>query len=102
MSFSNIVAGDFGQVAQLTFVDTDTGQAADISSYSASVQMIFVDPDGNETAKAATFATDGTDGVIEYVVESGLFNQAGNWRVYGRVAGADSRLTTVWHRFTVL
>ncbi len=102
MSFSNIVAGDFGQVAQVTFIDTDTGQPADISSYNASVQMVFVDPAGVETVKLATFATDGTDGVIEYTVEEGLIAQAGNWRVYGRVAGAGSRLTTVQHKFTVL
>lgn len=101
MSFDKIVNGDYGQTAQLTFTDVDTDAAADISSYSTTIQMIFVDPGGNETAKTATFATDGSDGVIEYTVESGLFDEAGDWQVYGRVAGAASRLTTVKHKFWV-
>jgi hypothetical protein len=101
MSFSNIRVGDFGQVAQVTFVDTDTDAAADISSYATTKQMIFVDPSGNETVKTATFATDGTDGAIQYTVESGLIDEAGIWTVYGRVAGTASRLTTVQHRFIV-
>jgi hypothetical protein len=102
MSFTDIVNGDFGQVAQLTFVDTDTDAAADISGYATTIQMIWVDPSGNETAKTATFATDGTDGVIQYTVESTLLDEAGTWHVFGRVAGASSRLTTVRHRFQVL
>jgi hypothetical protein len=102
MSFSDIVNGDYGQTAQLTFVDTDTDAAADISAYSTTIQMIFVDPDGNETAKTATFATDGSDGVIQYTVESDLFDAAGTWQVYGRVASGTARLTTEKHRFEVL
>ena len=71
MSFKNIVVGDFGQVAQLTINDVDTGAAADISSYSSTIQMIFTDPSGTETAKTATFVTDGSDGLIKYTIESG-------------------------------
>lgn len=102
MSFSHLVAGDFGQVAQLTFIDTDTGLPADISSYGEAVRMVFVDPAGNETLVAAAFATDGTDGVVAYTVEDGLIDEGGWWRVYGRVEGGGARLTTVWHRFKVL
>lgn len=102
MSFTNIVNGDYGQTAQLTFVDTDTDSAADISAYSTSIQMIFVAPSGSESAKTATFATDGSDGVIEYTVASGLFATAGVWYVYGRVTSATAKLTTKRHRFEIL
>lgn len=101
MSFDNIIVGDFGQQAQLTIIDTDTDAAADVSSYSSTIQMIFTDPDGNDTAKTATFDTDGSDGVINYTIEDGLFDEAGNWKVRGRVQGGSSKLTSVQHTFYV-
>lgn len=102
MSFDKIVAGDYGQTAQITIIDVDTGSAADISGYASTIQMIFTDPGGTETAKTATFATDGTDGVIEYTTEDGLFDEAGWWQVRGRVQGASSKLTSEQHSFQVL
>ena len=101
MTFKNIVAGDFGQVAKLTIIDVDTKAAADVSTYSSTIEMIFTDPSGTETAKTATFDTDGTDGVIEYTTEDGLIDAAGNWSVRGRVQGAASKLTSVIHNFEV-
>lgn len=101
MSFKNIVKGDYGQVAKLTFIDVDTDSAVDISGYATTIQMIFTDPDGAETAKTATWSTDGTDGVIQYTIETSLFDAAGYWQVRGRVKGASSTLTTVNHTFPV-
>lgn len=101
MSFDSIVAGDFGQVAKLTFIDVDTNAAADVSGYATTIQMIFTDPSGTETAKTATFDTDGTDGVIKYTTEDGLIDTAGNWQIRGRVQGVGSKLTTVVHHFQV-
>ena len=99
MSFENIVVGDFGQVAKLTFIDVDTDVAADISSYSSTIEIVFTDPDGNATSKTATFDTDGTDGVIKYTIESGLIDESGHWTVRGRVQGGSSKLTAVEHEF---
>ena len=101
MSFENIVVGDFGQVAKVTFIDVDTGVAADISGYASTIEIVFTDPTGTETAKTATFDTDGSDGVIKYTIESGLINKAGNWRVRGRVQGGSSKLSTITHEFLV-
>lgn len=101
MSFEKIVAGDFGQVAKITFYDVDTNAAADISGYASTIQMIFTDPSGNETTKTAAFDTDGTDGVIKYTIETGLIDEAGNWTVRGRVQGAASKLSTEEHVFYV-
>ena len=101
MSFKNIVVGDFGQTAQLTIIDVDTGEAADISGYATTIQMIFTNPSGTEIPKTATFVTDGTDGKIKYTIEDGLFSVAGIWSVRGRVQGASGKLTSVIHRFNV-
>ena len=102
MSFKNIVKDDYGQVAKLTFIDVDTDAAADISGYASTIQMIFTKPGGTTSTKTAAFDTDGTDGVIAYTVESGLFDTAGWWLVRGRVASASATLTTVEHSFRVL
>lgn len=102
MSFDNIVVGDYGQVAQLTFIDTDTNVAADISAYSTLQQMVFTDPSGNVTAATAAFGSDGTDGIIQYTIASGLFDEAGDWKVRGRVTSGAAELTSVNYAFNVL
>lgn len=100
MSLDHIVAGDYGQIVELTIKDVDTDEAADISGYSNTIQMIFTSPTGTTTAKEAAFETDGSDGVIQYTVEEG-FLTAGTWRVRGRVASGSARLTSLEHEFKV-
>jgi hypothetical protein len=102
MSFDNIVVGDYGQVAKLTFIDVDTSAAADISSYSTAQQMVFTDPSGTKTAKTAAFDSDGTDGIIKYTVDNSFIDAAGLWKVRGRVTSGSAELTTVEHEFLVL
>jgi hypothetical protein len=102
MSFDNIVANDYGQVAKLTFIDTDTDAAANISSYSTTIQMIFTGPSGTSTTKTATFDSDGSDGIIKYTIEQSLIDAAGDWQVRGKVASASAVLTTAEHNFEVL
>jgi hypothetical protein len=100
MSLDKIIAGDYGQVIELTFNDVDTDAAADISSYSTTISMIFTNPAGAATTKTATFKTDGTDGVIQYTVESS-FLTAGSWSVRGRVAAGAAQLSTEEYAFKV-
>lgn len=100
MSLNYIVAGDYGQTIELTFIDVDTEAAADVSGYSDTIQMIFTSPSGTATAKTATFKTDGSDGVIEYTVDAD-FLTAGKWSVRGRVASGSARLTSLPHSFWV-
>jgi hypothetical protein len=103
MSFDKIVAGDKGQVAKLTFVDVDTDAAADISSYSSLINMIFTDPGGNVATKVAAFDSDGTDGVIAYTTVTDDIDEAGHWKVRGKVTAAGGAvLTTEEHTFLVL
>lgn len=103
MSFADIVKDDFGQPAEITFIDTDstTGAAVDISAYSTTKQMLWTDPDGAVSTKTATFVTDGTDGKIQYTTEDGLLNAFGDWTVQGRVKSASATLSTRKHKFNI-
>lgn len=100
MSLEKIVAGDYGQALDITFIDVDTGAAADISGYTGTKSMIFTPPVGEEITKPANFKTDGTDGIIRYIVESGLLT-TGNWQMRGRVASGSAVLSTEKHHFYV-
>lgn len=100
MSLLHIISGDYGQIVEITFVDVDTNEAANISSYGTTIQMVFTSPAGEDTAKTATFKTDGSDGIIKYTTEED-FLTAGFWYVRGRVASATAVLSTVKHRFKV-
>ncbi len=47
--------------------------------------IIFTRPDGTKMTKAASFYTDGSDGIITYTVVSGDLSVAGLWRIQGYV-----------------
>lgn len=104
MSLANIVSGDYGQTIQLTVLDTDTNAAADISGYSTAQTMTLRDPDGTSSAKVAAFATDGTNGVVEYTLMEGDIDidQDGAWKVRVTLASGTAKLTSTWLRFIVL
>jgi len=102
MSFDNIYVNDYGQVAKITFLDVDTAAAANISGYSTSQTMIFIDPNGTQSSKTAAFDSDGTDGIIKYTIASSFLTVAGKWKVRGQVASASARLSTAWQEFEVL
>lgn len=101
MSLNSLVAGDYGQAIELTFLDVDTNLAADISAYTSSQQMVFTKPDGKTVTKTATFKTTGVNGIIQYTVEPGLLT-AGTWGVRGRVASGSAVLSTEREAFEVL
>jgi len=102
MSLANIVSGDYGQVIQLTVLDTDTGGAGDVSGYATSQSMVFRDPDGNEETKVATFVTDGSDGLVKYTLVDGDIDERGNWNVRVILTSATALLTSTWLEFLVL
>lgn len=101
MSLNYIISGDYGQIIELTFIDTDTDAAADVSGYTSTIQMIFTDPTGTETTKTATFKTDGSDGIIRYTIDAS-FLTAGQWKVRGRVTSGSAKLTSINYGFEVL
>ena len=98
MSWSDIHVGDYGSVGKLTV--TEDGTAVDVSGYTT-LQFVFTDPSGTETTKTAAFDTDGTNGVIKYTIESGLFDTSGVWRVRAKVSATGVSLLSDEIQFLV-
>lgn len=82
---------DYGSNIIVTIIDSN-GESFDLSSASV-LKFIFKKPDGSFEEKNASFVTNGKDGRIQYIVESGFFNQNGIWEIQAYIknpAGA-------WH-----
>lgn len=99
MSDAFIVVGNAGYTHTLTVVD-ENEDVYNISE-ADSLEIIFVDPSGNEVAVPASLKTDGTDGKMEYEVTgqeaSGVDDEAGVWKRYGKVTmpGSEPVFTSV-------
>ena len=104
MSLDDIVAGDYGQVMELTVTDTDADAdaAADVSSYTTSQEIILTDPDGNAATETAAFDSDGSDGLVTYTVADGDIDEAGYWKIRVVLTSAAAVLSTVEETFLVV
>jgi hypothetical protein len=78
----------------------DGTDIVDVSSASPK-QIKFHKPDGTVVTKTADFYTDGTDGKITYITESGDINQVGNWKLQSFVGLGSYRFHSDVGRFTV-
>lgn len=67
----------------------DNGTVVDISTAS-NVYMIMKKPDQTTETKTAGFYSDGTDGKMSYVIASGDLDQAGNYKIQGKVELSSS------------
>lgn len=81
---SEIHENAIGIAFNVTLVTTE-GNAIDISS-ATTKQLWFQDPNGTNYTKTANFLTDGTDGQLQYISESGLLTPPGKWRLQAYVA----------------
>ena len=79
---SQIHVGDIGTTLVGTVLDG--GVAVDISSAS-SIQMILSKPDQTTLTKTASLNSDGLDGKMKYVTIDGDIDQAGNYKIQGKV-----------------
>jgi|TARA_R100000008_G_scaffold76973_1_gene57146 hypothetical protein len=79
---SQIHVNDIG--TQLIGTVKDSGAIVDISSAS-SITMIIKKPDQTTSTKTASFNSDGSDGKMKYVTVSGDLDQAGNYKIQGKV-----------------
>lgn len=71
--------GDRGTVFRVTVLEQ--GQTLDVST-STNRTLYFRKPVSDTVLSVpAVFTTDGTDGNIEYVIQSGDLDEAGCWRV---------------------
>jgi len=83
--------GDFGQTIRRTIVD-EKNDPVDISA-ADTLEFHFKDPSGNvdtknDTSNGVTFTDTGADGQVEYVVESGLFDEDGTWTLQVQITDA--------------
>lgn len=74
---------DIGTTLLVTICDC-SNNAIDISTADTK-QIVLKKPSGSTLTKTATFITDGSDGKIQYVVQSGDMDEVGTWKVQGVV-----------------
>lgn len=98
MSWDNIHVGDYGWVGKLRMVQS--GGAVDISSYTTR-WFIFRKPSGGTVMGSASFTSGGTDGYVQYAIESGVISEPGLWRVEARLNKTGAELTSDALQFEV-
>lgn len=81
---TNVHVGDVGTLLVVTVQD-ENGAVVDISTASTK-QILLKKPDKTTLlTKAASFATDGKDGVLNYTTIAGDVDQAGDWQIQAKV-----------------
>lgn len=75
--------GDTGTAFRVTIVDCDSS-AIDLST-ATTKEILFSKPNGQVVSKSADFYTNGTDGIIQYVTESGFLDQPYLWQLQAYV-----------------
>lgn len=98
MSVEGLVRDDYGATVEITVQQDDV--AVDISSYTTR-QVILQPRRGTAKTKTATFKTGGADGVLEFVLEQGDLDEAGNWKLQVRLAKATAELNSTVQEFYV-
>lgn len=78
----------------------DDGIVVDVSNASV-INMIFKQPDDQVIYKSATFLTDGTDGKIYYDTVAGDLDEAGQYKLQGRVSLPSGTYYTDIYTFQV-
>ncbi len=74
-----------GATIEVTILED--GAAVDVSTVTTK-QLIFRKPSGTVVTKAAAFSSNGVDGKLKYVTESGFLDERSgsqNWKVQGAV-----------------
>lgn len=99
MGSGEVHKNDVGTTFILTIKDQDEA-VVDVSSASTK-QVLFQGPNNKKVAQTASFTTDGTDGKIEYSLQSGDIPMVGTWKVQGKVVVGGSTWFTDITEFTV-
>ena len=90
--------GDIG--TELKIQIQDCGTIVDISAASQ-LSIMLKKPNGNTLTKSASLVNDGTDGLMQYVVESGVLDQSGSWKIQALVVFNTSKWYTNYETFKV-
>jgi len=101
MPANEIHINDVGTKILVTVKD-DTS-AVDVSAASAggAKQIIIKKPSGTKLEKTAVFNSDGTDGKIYYLIAANDFDEAGTYKIQGKVVISDGTFYTDIQSFKV-
>jgi len=101
MPANEIHVDDIGTKVLVTVKD-DTA-AVDVSGATAggAKQIIIKKPTKDTMTKTAVFNSDGTDGKIYYTIVSGDFDEAGTYKIQGKVVISDGTFYTDIQSFKV-
>ena len=101
---NDIHLGDIGTVFEATIKDCVNGVSSFVDLTGATFkEIIFKKPDGTKLTKAATFKTDGTDGIIQYTTIAGDLDQAGgSWKLQANLVLPSGSWRSSTYQFTVL
>lgn len=91
MAANEIHLNDVGTKFLVTV--TDGSSAVDISSASAK-QIIIQKPSGTKLTPAAAFDSDGTDGKMSYITVVNDLDEAGSYKLQGKVVISDGTFYT--------
>lgn len=79
---------DIGTVIESVILDRGVPFPIPVGSV---LKIRFKKPNGQVITRTATVQTDGSDGIIEYEVVRGDFDQAGDWVAQGYVSFNDKQ-----------
>ena len=98
MAANEIHVNDVG--TQFLVTVTDGSSAVDISS-ATTKELIIKKPSGTKLTKATSFNTYGTDGKMKYNIASDDLDEAGSYKLQGKVVISDGTFYTDIHTFKV-
>ena len=82
-----IHVGDVGTIIRVTVQDIDgSGVSSALDVSGDTVKIILGKPDGSSLERAASFVTDGTDGLVQYVTQAGEIDMQGTWSLQVQVS----------------
>lgn len=96
---AQIQKGNIGTAFRIEIKDQDD-VVVDVSA-ATTIQIIFKKPGGDILTKTASFVTNGTDGMIQYVSQSGDLDTVGLWRHQGFVVQSGTEFWTDLAQFKV-
>lgn len=86
-----MVVRQYDKGIYLQILVTEDGTNGVNISTATTKQLILKPPRGAYIHRAADFSTDGTDGLLRYLVVDELDGEAGPWRLYGKVIMPDGK-----------
>lgn len=90
---------DIGTEIRITITDCN-GVAIDISN-ATSLNLFFKKPSGESITKTGSFVTDGSDGLIKYIVQSGDINEIGTWKIQVEITANNGTWSSSFESFKV-